>query len=250
MEGSSWSAGPLNLARLQSGGRPDILEDLAASSFCASLPTEELQSFIDSADIAFLPREATLVAQGDVLDQLVILLRGQVQEQHLTEQGRLVILAIRGPGDLVGFPSFHGGCSITSAVALTSVEAFVVPGPRLRELLPCSPQLVAALMATLTERLRAAELERVDLVTCDSTVRLSRRLLELAERWGQPAQDRIEIPLSLSQADLAARAGLSRESTVRSLQTLRRRGLIRTRRRRIETLDLNGLRRRAQREPR
>ncbi len=247
IEGLPWAYGSLGLTRLDANRRSRILQDLRSSSICAALASMELQRLANAAYIQFFPREATLVAQGDPLDGLTVLLAGQVKEHYLTEEGRTITLAIRGPGDLVGLPALGHEPSITSAIALKAVEALVVPGLMLRELLPHSPRLIAALISTLFERLRAVEMERIELVTCGSTVRLSRRLLELAERWGEPIEGGIQIPLALSQADLAARAGLSRESAVRSLQELRRRGLIRTRRRCIEIVDLAGLRKRARR---
>jgi CRP-like cAMP-binding protein len=67
-------------------------------------------------------------------------------------------------------------------------------------------------------------------------------LLELCERFGRVADDRIEIHLPISQDELAGWAGASIESVGRALQSMRRLGWIETGRRAITVLDREGLR--------
>ena len=70
-------------------------------------------------------------------------------------------------------------------------------------------------------------------------------MIELADRFGEPDDGRIEIALPLSQEELAAWAGASREAVSKALQLLRSLGIVETGRRRITVLDIDALRRRA-----
>jgi CRP-like cAMP-binding protein len=69
------------------------------------------------------------------------------------------------------------------------------------------------------------------------------RLVELAERFGQPGDDgAIEVGLPINQEELASWSASSKESTARALRTLRELGLIRTHRLHLTVLDLERLR--------
>ena len=75
--------------------------------------------------------------------------------------------------------------------------------------------------------------------------RVARRLLELGERFGVPEEGRIEIELPLSQEELAAWTGSSREAVSKALQLLRSVGIVETGRKHVTLLDVDALRRRA-----
>jgi CRP-like cAMP-binding protein len=69
------------------------------------------------------------------------------------------------------------------------------------------------------------------------------RLVELTARFGvSGANGKIDVALPITQEELASWTAASRESTARSLRTLRTLGLIETHRRRLIVLDLDGLR--------
>jgi CRP/FNR family transcriptional regulator, cyclic AMP receptor protein len=77
----------------------------------------------------------------------------------------------------------------------------------------------------------------------DTPHRLARLLLELSDRYGRPSGEHVQLGLSLSQAELASAIAASRESVVRALAELRRRGFVTTGRRTVRLCDLEGLRR-------
>jgi len=70
--------------------------------------------------------------------------------------------------------------------------------------------------------------------------------VELCERFGESGEERIEIELPLSQEELAAWTGASREAVSKALQLLRSLRIVETRRRHLAVLDLQALRARAQ----
>ncbi|MGH9197897.1 MAG: Crp/Fnr family transcriptional regulator, partial [Acidimicrobiia bacterium] len=96
-----------------------------------------------------------------------------------------------------------------------------------------------------SRRLRYASRQQIEFGAFDSTGRVARRLIELAERFGEDVGGGIKINLSLSQQELAGWTGSSREAVSKALQSLRSRDLIETHRRGITILDMEGLRKRA-----
>lgn len=80
-------------------------------------------------------------------------------------------------------------------------------------------------------------------LTSEPVAQTGRRILELARRWGRSGDGGVEIDLRLSQAELAALAGLSRESVVKALRVLRDSGLVHTRRCTLVVTDVTALHR-------
>jgi CRP-like cAMP-binding protein len=97
----------------------------------------------------------------------------------------------------------------------------------------------------LAARLRDADRKRLEFAALDTLGRVAWRLLELSERFGHEGEEGISVELPLSQEQLAAWCGASRESTVKALTSLRGLGCIATGRRHVVIRDLEGLRLRA-----
>ena len=74
-------------------------------------------------------------------------------------------------------------------------------------------------------------------------VRVARRLVELTDRFGDAEAEVVDTGLALTQDELAAWAGASREAVAKAIGLLRTLGWVRTERRRIVVLDLPALRR-------
>jgi CRP-like cAMP-binding protein len=104
------------------------------------------------------------------------------------------------------------------------------------------PRVAPLVFEHMAELLSEADRQRVDFATRDVTARIAGRLAELAEEVGEPGPDGTRIALALSQEELAAWTGASREAVARSLHLLRELGWIETRRRGITVLSVEALR--------
>jgi CRP-like cAMP-binding protein len=184
--------------------------------------------------------------QGGSSDRVVILLSGRVKVSTVTEEGREVVLAFRGPGDMLGELSAIDGEPRSATVeAVEPVEALAIAASDFRSFLLANPEVALLLLQILSRRLRDADRKRVEYAAHDTVGRVAARLVELAERYGEPAADGVRIGLPLSQEELAGWVGGSREAVSKALQTLRAVGWVRTERRRITVLDVDALRRRS-----
>lgn len=192
-------------------------------------------------------RGAAIAHAGQPGDRVVVMLSGHVKLTRVTDDGRDVLLAIRGPGDLVGEQSaIDGEPRAASIVAIDAVEALaIVPGEFLAFVV-ATPAASLYVMRLLNTRLRDADAKRVGFAAQDVVGRLAARLVELSERFGRPVDDGVAIELALTQEDLAGWVGASREATSRALQQMRGLGWVTTGRRAITCHDLDALRRRAE----
>lgn len=213
----------------------------------------ELLSLLTDDEIAALraagrprrwDRGATVMSEGDTSDWVLVLTEGRVKVSSHTSAGTEVVLAVRGPGGLIGEMSAIDGSPRSATVtALEPISGIVVsdfPG-----FLQQHGRIAVLLMRIVTGRLRDSDRKRIEYGAFDTTGRVATRLIELAERYGEQTSAGVRVALPLSQDELAGWTGASREAVSKALRSLRDRGLIETGRRRVTIHDLEGLRKRA-----
>jgi len=180
---------------------------------------------------------------GQVPSEVLLLIGGWVKVSATTTGGRTVLLALRGPGDLVGELSALDEAPRSASIeAIEPVQALAMTHERFRALLRERPDTAVMLMRELSARLRDADAKRIQMATYTTVERVALCLLELCERFGQEQDGAIEIALPLSQEELATWAGASLESVGRALQQMRGLGWIETRRRAIRVVKPDALR--------
>ena len=192
-------------------------------------------------------RRGTIVFhEGGRSRDAFVILEGRIKIATTTPDGREIVLAVRGPGDIVGeLSAIDGSPRSATGTAIDIVEANVVPADAFVEFLGNVPGAGLVVLRLLIDRQRESDRARVEFGAYDATRRVARRLVELAERFGQPVGDVIRIGLPLTQEELAGWTGASREAVSKALRALRASALVETGRRAVTVLDVEGLRRRA-----
>ena len=117
--------------------------------------------------------------------------------------------------------------------------------PAFVEFVESHPRIAVRLLRALAAQIRAADRRSIDRDAGDITCRVARRLVDLAERVGEHRGSGVEVTLVVSQDDLAAWVGATREASSRALGRLRAEGWITTGRQRVVLTDVPALRRRA-----
>jgi CRP/FNR family transcriptional regulator, cyclic AMP receptor protein len=192
------------------------------------------------------PAGASLFLEGETCSTVMIVMSGRVKVFSLTEHGEEILLAVRGPGALLGeLSAVDGAPRSASVAALESVVVLVVPLAAFVEYLRGHGDAGIVLLQMVTAKLRDADRKRVEAAAYDIAARVARRLVELADRFGEPDGTGVRIAVALSQDELAGWVGASREAVAKALRVLRDRGYVTTGRRTMTVLDLAGLRRRA-----
>jgi CRP-like cAMP-binding protein len=186
-----------------------------------------------------------VLLEGDRINHVLILREGRVKVASTTHDGRELVLAVCGPGELIGELSVLAGedepCS-AAVEAIDPVVAQVVSRDAFIDYLERYPRALLVLTRSIISRLRASDRRRLDFGSYDTPGRVARLLVEITEQHGRETSDGIEMGVALSQDELAGLITASRESVARSLMSLRRRGLITTGRRSVIVRDLDGLR--------
>ena len=218
----------MTMATRPGGGR--ILAEPSTESFVDGLTVEERDDFERRGRRRRWPRGAAIF-----------------KASYFTDEGDEVVLAIRGPGALLGEMSSIDEEPLSATVtALEPVETIVVAVDSFMDYLQEHPRVTLMLLRSISRKLRDSDRKRVEFSAFDTLGRVARRLVELADDFGEADGDGIRISLPLSQEELAGWTGSSREAVSKALRALRGRGWIETRRRAITVLDIDSLRKRSQ----
>jgi CRP/FNR family transcriptional regulator, cyclic AMP receptor protein len=193
-------------------------------------------------------RNEVIFHQGDPGDALHIVLAGRVKISTLSEGGVEAILATLRPGEFFGaLALLDGAPRSASATAVDATETLVLPRDRFRQLVNDVPGIRDHVLAGLAHELRRLTNHVEELHFLDIAGRLAARLVRLAEEQGHGAGGDIRLDGPITQRELAAMVGSTRQSVNKLLGWLVEDGLIRLERDAIVIVDLNRLRQAARR---
>ena len=222
-------------------GLVDVID--GAAVLPPTMPPAFVERFLEVGLRRLYPKGSVLLGQAHTARHLALVRSGYVKEEHLLADGRRLICAIKGPGELVGDVPTSGWFPTTAAgVALSRVETVVVDTSTLTSWVNESTTASAQLLDYLAARLQTVREEWIALASCSAEERIFRRVLELAERWGEPDEGHIRLSPAISQEELACWAGVSHQAAVKALALLRRHGIVETGRRQVTVLDVDRLR--------
>lgn len=187
------------------------------------------------------PPETPIFLEGNPSYSVVIIREGYVKVTRRAPDGTEVILAIRGPGYIMGDEGVLMDKARSATVTtLTEMVGLDIKASALLEFVNAQ-QLWPVMYREAVRRRRQAEEEVI--LTRPDTVRsrLARWLLQLVAEVGEQVEGGWQIALTLSQQDIAGRIGASRYAVAVELGKLREEELVTTGRRRIVLRDLEAL---------
>jgi CRP-like cAMP-binding protein len=174
------------------------------------------------ARVAFQRNEPIFMKQ-DPGDSLYIIRHGRVKISLLNSDGKDLIINIYGPGEVFGEMSlFDGLPRSATATAINKVEALRLGRPAFTDLLAALPQLALNIIALLSRRLRYTTEQTELLGLFGAYERVSFKLLQLAQTQGGSGP----LTLNLSQQELAAMLGLTREWLNKVLNIFAEQGVV------------------------
>ncbi|MEU6118649.1 Crp/Fnr family transcriptional regulator [Streptomyces sp. NPDC047117] len=193
--------------------------------------------------LVYSPR-SVLVHQNEPSTHVMIILAGWTKVTHSAANGYEALLALRGPGDVVGEASAVSGRPRSAMVtAIGKVEAVAIERGEFLDHLAEFPETALQLLSLIGDRTRASDRRRVEQGALGVRERLSLLLLELSRTHGAEDAEGVRLTAGLSQHELAGAVGSSREAVARLLKELRERDIVRTSRRGLVIVRPDQLRR-------
>jgi CRP-like cAMP-binding protein len=215
-------------------------------TFLALLSDSDREELLGLGRPRHYTRGEHLMHQEEPGDPVLLLLGGHVKATFIESGGKEIVLGFHSPGDVLGELSFvRAEPRSSNVIAIEQVEARALAASDFRAFLGQRPAATLALFDAIGRRFRDANRAQVQFAALDTVGRIAARLVELSARHGHPTPEGIEIRLPVTQQDLGGWTGASRAGVDAALKTMRELGWIRTERRRITVLDLDGLSSRA-----
>lgn len=186
--------------------------ELAGLDLFRGLSPSELTRVNDLLGRTRFPAGAMILTASQPGEIAYVILEGTLKVSTLQSNGRELTLALLGPGEIVGELAVtdRSGRS-ADVVALEPATLIWIDRNTLEQLRRDIPAITENLLRLLARRLRLANSQVQAMATLDVHGRIARQLLALADAWGVERPDgSVQIPLRITQSDLASLVGATR----------------------------------------
>jgi CRP/FNR family transcriptional regulator, cyclic AMP receptor protein len=219
---------------------------LAKTPLFAGLDESELLGLGACAHRRSYHKGEYIFHQGDTGSAVFVLTEGRVKVIFASEDGDEMILATLQPPDVFGeLALIDGGPRSASIQTLEPTTVLTLTRATLLNLMSRQPGVTDVVLRSLGRLVRRMIAQAGDLVFMDLHGRVAKLLLRLIEDSADPPGDGLSLDLKMTQSDLAAMVGGSRQSVNQILHQFERRGYLRLEGQRLIVEDVDALRRRA-----
>ena len=210
----------------------------------SALPVALQEALLVAAQVQHLAPGQVLFRRGDKPCGLYAVVEGGMRIGAVSASGKEALLTLVEPPYWFGEISLFDGQPRThDAFAESASTLLWVPQARLLTLLEQQPQHWRDFALLMSQKLRLAFIALEEMSLLPAAPRLARRLLLMAENYGEGEPRRV---LHLPQEQLALMLAISRQTTNQILKELEGQGILRLTYGEIEILDWPRLRQAAQ----
>lgn len=217
-----------------------LRQQLLVGHWFSRLPAALQDELLGQACLRQLAAGQRLFSRGDRPCGLYAVLQGAIRIGAVDREGREALLTLVEPPHWFGEISLFDGQPRThDAFAEGATQLLQIPQGALLELLDRQPRYWREFALLMSQKLRLAFIALEAMSLLPAAPRLARRLLLIAEGYGETGPRRV---IQLAQEQLALMLALSRQTTNQILKDLEARGALRLTYGEIEILDLELLR--------
>ena len=192
----------------------------------ASFPDEQLRTLVTVVTRSSAPRGSVIMATGDQIDSLYIVISGRLKVMMSDADGKEVILSLIGAGEFFGeMGLIDDSPRSASVVTIEPCELLSVNKRDFKNCLAENFDMCTAVMRGLVRRLREADRKIGSLALMDVYGRVARLLLDMSEEVNGQKM----ITKRLPKQDIAKMIGASREMVSRVMKDLQLGGYIEVR---------------------
>ena len=210
----------------------------AHSDFLSYLSQDETDALLRCARKVHLEKNQSIFNVGDMSGTVYIVAKGCIKLFRLTPDGKEVIFWLSFPGEIFGLAElFNDVDREISAEANMASEILAISRSDILRFFRSHPETAMRAICILSARLRSLEYSLINLATEDVETRLLRLLLRLSAVSKTctvtSSGDEICVDYPLTHQDIANQIGASRQTVSSTLASLKRRGVIEVKQRRI-----------------
>jgi CRP/FNR family transcriptional regulator len=192
---------------------------------CEPLDDAGLQTMLSLGGIRHWKKREIIFHAGAPMGAFYKIRSGIVAVSHTLDDGRRQIVAVRAPGDCVGYLDNDGKYAFEGQ-ALTDVEACAFDRRRFDGFAAKHPDLAAAVVEALSAALKQWGQAMLVLGQLRSTERVAHFLAEIDTLDRQRAVSSRPLSLKMSRAEIGDYLGLTTETVSRAIGKLKNRHVI------------------------
>ncbi len=168
-----------------------------------------------------LPKHHMVFSPGAPSEAIYFIEKGRVRLTRLSPEGKTVILALLGPGDLIGEASWEAGEHDSYAETLEESRIYQISREAFQNFIRENPEFGLRLIQIIGGRLKQAQARIEDLVFRQVPSRVARLLVTLAEQHGKVTPNGIRVEFPLTHQEIADLVGSSRVTVTQILNKFR-----------------------------
>ncbi|HEV2547582.1 MAG TPA: Crp/Fnr family transcriptional regulator [Stellaceae bacterium] len=211
----------------RASGVEDARRVLEGCALFRPLAAEERQRLSVHAHLRRFAAGEVIFLKGSPGHGMMAVISGEVRISAPSADGKEIVLNIVHPGEVFGeLTLLDGKDRNADAIALTVCEVAMLERRDVVPLLQQRPEICLKLLEVVCERLRRTTIQVEDLLFLELPNRLAKTLLRVAGRRIS-ATGEVGLHVRLSQRELGAMIGGTRESVNKCLGEWQRQGVIR-----------------------
>lgn len=200
---------------------------LQHSELFDALSPAEMSRLLSHVEPLDLPKHHSLFAQGSPCDAIYFLETGSVRLTKPSPDGKsFVILALLGPGDLLGDAAWEFGTHDCAAETLEESRIYQISRETLEIFVKENPKFALQLVQVVGMRLKQAQDRIEDLVFRQVPSRVAKLFINLAENHGKMTPSGIVLDVPLTHQEIADFVGSSRVTVTQVLNRFRSRNWV------------------------
>ena len=205
----------------------EIAQNIQDISIFTDLKDAEVRKIANFCMPRTYPKYSMVILEEEFGDTVFAICEGTIKITRVNDEGKEVILALLGPGEIFGEMAIIDGES-RSANALAQENCILLAFPQneFLKILRTYFDVSFALMGELARRLRKSDQQIEALSLSDAENRIGVSMLNLAEDMGSIRKGKVTIEKLPFQQDIANMAGTSRETVSRVLKMFEEKNLI------------------------
>ena len=203
------------------------IDNLSSIPLFLDLDDVELANVEEHCTPRKYPKNSMVILEEEFGDIIFIILMGTVKITRVNDEGKEVILALLGAGEICGeMAILDGEARSANALAQEDCELLANQKSEFLNLLRRNFKISFALMRELAKRLRKSDQQIEALSLSDAEHRIGVSVLNLAEDMGVIRKGQVTIDKLPFQQDIANMSGTSRETVSRVLKLFEDRHMI------------------------
>jgi len=160
--------------------------------------------------------------EGDTVNFVYCILKGKVETFKTNQEGKDIITALYKEGDIFGHASFLEDCHKESCIATEESEIICIPREEFLQILSSNSGVALKFIKSISSHYLEEGAKKLEIAYNSSRKRIADALLFYNQKYNESCKEDFHF----DRSDIAALAGVAKESVSRALTDFSERGLI------------------------